>query len=448
MRAVPGRFGGSGFLGAGAAFEPRVFARGVGTIARGWLRELRARSAESALEANNRCPTDMLLAHPNRSGESPMPTRLLASLLCLIAAAFTPPPGPPAATGARVEPEAVPPLVLAFYYPWYGTPAGPGGRAHGGRFIHWEGVNADKKLIESSTHYPTHGAYDSHDPGVVRRHVQEAKGACIDAFIVSWWGKGTFEDGAMRPILDGCAAGGVKACIYYEQVAKPGTPESVAAEFAGFLKRYGGDPAYLKVTRGGRERPVVFIYGRALRQLGLKKWKVAAGLIADADGPDPLLIADDFGDEALSIFDGAHSYAPMGDLHGALAKGETLQHWIDRAMPWWANHPRDKGKISTITVFPGYDDTKIRHPGMKVDRDGGRLYQTLWRAAADAGPDWVLITSFNEWHEGSEIEPSVEYGDRYLKLTAEGAAAFKAARGGAGPSAGSGTESGRRRDAR
>ncbi len=325
-----------------------------------------------------------------------------------------------------MEREAVPPLVLSFYYPWYGTPTGPGGKAHGGEFIHWEGVNADKRSIESSTHYPVTDAYDSYDPDVIWRHVQQAKQAGIDAFIVSWWGKGTFEDGVVRPILDGCAAGGVKACIYYEQVAKPGTPESVAAEFADILHRFGDNPAYLHVIRDGRARPVIFIYGRALRQLGLKKWKAAVQLIADADGPDPVLIADDFGDEALSIFDGAHSYAPMGDLHAALNKGETLRHWIDRAMPWWANHPRDKGKISTITVFPGYDDTKIRHPGMKLDRDGGRLYQTLWRAAADAGPDWVLITSFNEWHEGSEIEPSLELGDRYLTLTADGAGAFKA----------------------
>ena len=42
----------------------------------------------------------------------------------------------------------------------------------------------------------------------------------------------------------------------------------------------------------------------------------------------------------------------------------------------------------------------------------------LWRAAIAAVPDWVLLTSWNEWHEGSEIEPSVEYGSRILDETA------------------------------
>ncbi len=41
-------------------------------------------------------------------------------------------------------------------------------------------------------------------------------------------------------------------------------------------------------------------------------------------------------------------------------------------------------------------------------------------------PDWVLITTFNEWHEGSEIEPSVEYGSLFITLTNEYATQFKA----------------------
>ena len=29
----------------------------------------------------------------------------------------------------------------------------------------------------------------------------------------------------------------------------------------------------------------------------------------------------------------------------------------------------------------------------------------------------LLVTSFNEWHEGTELEPSTEYGEMYLNLT-------------------------------
>jgi len=50
----------------------------------------------------------------------------------------------------------------------------------------------------------------------------------------------------------------------------------------------------------------------------------------------------------------------------------------------------------------------------------------LWEEALRANPDWVLITSWNEWHEGSEIEPSWEYGDLYIRLTGRYAPRFLA----------------------
>ena len=40
-------------------------------------------------------------------------------------------------------------------------------------------------------------------------------------------------------------------------------------------------------------------------------------------------------------------------------------------------------------------------------------------------PNWVLLSSFYPWYIGTEIEPSVEMGDRYLTLTQEFADSFK-----------------------
>jgi glycoprotein endo-alpha-1,2-mannosidase len=63
-----------------------------------------------------------------------------------------------------------------------------------------------------------------------------------------------------------------------------------------------------------------------------------------------------------------------------------------------------------------------------TERWGGETYRVLWEEAVAAHPDYVLITSWNEWHEGSEIEPSVEYGSLFLDETARFAGPFVAGR--------------------
>ena len=68
----------------------------------------------------------------------------------------------------------------------------------------------------------------------------------------------------------------------------------------------------------------------------------------------------------------------------------------------------------------GYDDRVTGRPAPRpvTDRWGGETYRALWQEAIAAAPEYVLITSWNEWHEGSEIEASVEYGSRLLDDTA------------------------------
>ena len=78
------------------------------------------------------------------------------------------------------------------------------------------------------------------------------------------------------------------------------------------------------------------------------------------------------------------------------------------------------GRVTTVTIIPGYDDRSLGRlrPRPVTSRWGGETYRVLWRAAIAAVPDWVLLTSWNEWHEGSELEASVEYGSRILDDTA------------------------------
>jgi len=319
--------------------------------------------------------------------------------------------GPPKAR------KAVPRCVMTFYYPWYGTPDGPGGA---GKTVHWGRIDAANKDIEASTNYPILGAYDSHDPNVLDQHCRWAESAGIDTFIVSWWGHGHYTDQAMDEILNSCQRHGLRACIYYEAVPKPQSSVTAADDIIKVLNKYGKHPAHLKING----RPVVFVYGRALGQLGLTGWREVIGIVNNQCKEGVTAIGDQFSNDAAGVFDGVHTYSTAGSMRGM--SPADVRKWAAGKYQSWVQLADGAGKISAVTVIPGYDDTKIRKPGLVVGRYETELYRVQWEEAIKADPDWILITSFNEWHEGSEIEPSLEYQQQYLDLTAKYAKSFKA----------------------
>jgi len=98
-------------------------------------------------------------------------------------------------------------------------------------------------------------------------------------------------------------------------------------------------------------------------------------------------------------------------------------------------------------VMPGYDDTKLRGASQtEIPRAGGAEFvhqwkQMLWfvkcqplvqgafnrakpligqfskkRGGMTKHQTIVMVNSFNEWHEGTEIEPSTEFGTQFLGL--------------------------------
>ena len=77
-------------------------------------------------------------------------------------------------------------------------------------------------------------------------------------------------------------------------------------------------------------------------------------------------------------------------------------------MPDLASFCRAHGLLFVPSCGPGYDDTRVRPwNGQNTQgRRGGAYYAEALDAAVAARADIVTLTSFNEWHEGTQIEPA------------------------------------------
>ena len=303
----------------------------------------------------------------------------------------------------------IPRQVLAFYYGWYGNPT------TSGHWVHWENVNERTKTIGNSTHYPTLGPYDSHDSKLIEQHCRWAKAAGISGFIASWWAPGDFHDQGLSLLLDAAQKNGLSVTVYFEVVHPENAPKPDGAvkDVLYLLEHYGKHPAWLKVNG----KPVIFVYSRAIGQIKVDGWLQVIDAVNKKYPGGAIFIGDQITKSAARVFDGIHTYNPTG--HTAGKSPEQLRAWAHAAYPDWVQIA-GRDRIACLTIIPGYDDSKLGRPAPRpiTDRQNGETCRILFEEAVAANPDWILITSWNEWHEGSEIEPSLENGERSLKAVA------------------------------
>ena len=317
-------------------------------------------------------------------------------------------------------------LVLAFHYPWYGARDGPAGG-----WVHWG--EPDGESIPESAHYPILGPYDSLDPGLVEVQIRLAQGAGIDGFISSWWGPGEREDEAFAMLLKKAEELGFCTTIYFESVRTSDRPVltslDVARELEYVLDTYGGSEAFLRLWG----KPVIFVYNAEAHGRGPGFWAEARSILEKRWG-EVFLIGDYRAEGFNGVFDGAHTYIEIdpGEASRAFrrysdwsiaAPGSDFEGVMEAVRA--AGRLVLTRRVSCGTVVPGYDDREVRDPGAMVDRRGGATYGEYWDMAEEASVDWVLVTSWNEWHEGTEIEPSLEHGFEALSQTRVRAAEFK-----------------------
>ncbi|HEX2065223.1 MAG TPA: hypothetical protein VHI93_00270, partial [Candidatus Thermoplasmatota archaeon] len=131
------------------------------------------------------------------------------------------------------------------------------------------------------------------------------------------------------------------------------------------------------------------------------------------------------------VFDGAFIYSPS--FTWGNHKGEpfrtTFEVWENRNA-WLTAFAAGRGRASIAGIAPSYDDTVNRKDGFRIPAlvDGRSFYALSWDSALRHPPTQVAIATFNEFFEGSAIEPTREQGTRLLEETRAQRGRYLAAR--------------------
>lgn len=281
-------------------------------------------------------------------------------------------------------------LVIASYFPWYGTPDGPTGQ-----WAHWYGDQGQRQPLWANT---PPSLYDSRDPAVIQQHGQAARAAGIDAFMVSWWGQNEPENVTLPIVLNNCP---IPCALQLETAGLADKGYTLQAQVIYALQQYGSHPNLLRIDG----RPVVFVYNPP----DVAAW---ADILAHpaVQAHNPLVLADHVSEAAAQLFDGVLYWGPAADYQA----GKLAANYA-----WGRSVAATHGKLWCATVFPGYDDAVVRPPGTaRVPRDSGATLAATWAIATGSSPDLIHVMSWNEWHEGSELEGWPDYQAQNAALAA------------------------------
>ncbi len=266
---------------------------------------------------------------------------------------------------AAAEARAANPAVSIFYYPWWGTPA------RDGAFRHWQQNGLRPPAEIASSFFPLRGVYSSSDPAVVGAHMRELRDAGVDQVITSWWGRGSFEDERLPAVLQAARAAKLKVAAHVEPY--PGrTAESVERDMR-YLRNRGIAEFYVYQVA---ERPNEE-WARLNARLPRLRIFAQTGLVGRA---------------AAGRFDGIYTYDILafgGDKLGRLCAQARRQRLL-----------------CAPSVGPGYSARRATGDERVKPRLRGLTYDSMWLSALRARADAVTITSYNEWHEGTQIEPA------------------------------------------
>ena len=323
--------------------------------------------------------------------------------------------------------------VHAFYYLWYGNPEHDGGWKHWNHEVlpHWEDrINEKFKETVGTLHeppgrlhspfYPQLGPYSSRDPMVIAAHFDMMQQAGISIAVVSWWGRQSNPDstdtqgvstdrilGEVMTILDKLDST-VKIAFHLEPY--PGRSVITIKEDLEYIyETYGHHKCIYRTsstTEMNNGEFLFYVYDSYhIANVEWARLLTPEGDLSIRGTPQDGVFFGlwlnhyDGRDLVLGGFDGIYTYfASLGFSHGS-----SPQNWREIC-----RYCKTNNMDCSISVGPGYDDVGIRPWNFhnKKSRLDGKYYERMWNLAITSGATTVSITSWNEWGEGTQIEPA------------------------------------------
>jgi hypothetical protein len=299
--------------------------------------------------------------------------------------------GAPAARVAAQPASGTPPVpTLAYYYIWFDPSS-------------WQHAKTD---------VPALGPYSSDDSAVLRQHIEWAKQAGLNGFLVSWKNTPALTR-RLAALASIAAQENFQLSIIYQGLnvqRKPLPIGQIAADLDYFVTRFGGDPTF-----GAPGKPLIIWSGT---------WEFSQDEVAAVTGPRR---------DRLQILASERS----------LPGYERLADLVDGNAYYWSSVDPDKdtgfakklramgeavhahGGLWIAPAAVGFDARLIGGTRV-VDRNDGATLRREMDAAMASAPDAIGLISWNEFTENSYVEPSQKYGSRYLSVLTDAISAQRA----------------------
>nr|CAD7456120.1 unnamed protein product [Timema tahoe] len=313
--------------------------------------------------------------------------------------------------------------VHIFYYVWYENILLDGHWKHWNHEYLPNWKKEDGKVYPTGTHeppsdigsnfYPALGCYSSRDLLIIDTHMKQIKDAKIGVLVASWYppgmsdSEGEPQETIFLTLLNAAHRYDLKVAPHIEPY-RDRNPINFSEHLRYFITRHGDHPALYRMRRGDKDLPVYYVYDSYLIPAGAWKEMLSAkgnlsirGTQYDGIFLGLLVEMQHRYDIKKAHFDGSFYtyFATNGFTYGS-----SWKNW--RSL---GKYSRQNGLLFVPSVGPGYIDTQVRPWNVANirHRRHGKYYEVAWRSALAAHARVVSITSFNEWHEGTQIEPAI-----------------------------------------